>query len=178
MAWLGSQMSASLRLACSAEDLWQETLAHAWRDRQSHAWQGLPAFRGWLRGIAMHRLFEASKRMRTQKRGQGQAPASLSDELERSGGAWLPSLSTTPSRQVYRRERAQALQQALESLSADLRELVRMCLFEECSVAAAAQRLGLTESTAYRRLLRGAELFRASLARRLGDSSSRHESPT
>lgn len=162
IAWLGSLMGPALRAELAAEDLWQETLALAWRDRESHEWRGLPAFRAWLRGIARNRLHDAVEWFGTQKRGGGRRRLEL-DEL--AGGAAGAALlrSSTPSRAAMRGERARAMQRALESLPEEYRDLVRACLFEEASVPEAAAALGVPLSTAYRRLLRGSELFRAGL---------------
>lgn len=165
IGWLGSLMGSNLRQHVSPEDLWQDTLAMAWRDRQQHEWNGLSAFRAWLRGIARHRLHDAAEWFAARKRG-GTAPRmAVPDDV---ADAWLQA-STTPSRQVSRFERARALQSALEALPDEFRELVRQCLFEELPVPTVARALGIGESTAYRRLLRGAELFRARIRERLGE---------
>ena len=42
------RVGKALLARLAPEDVWQETLLHAWRDRAQCTWQGLPAFRRWL----------------------------------------------------------------------------------------------------------------------------------
>ena len=173
IALIASWMGPALRSSDSAEDIWQETLAMAWRDRESHEWRDLATFRAWLRGIARHRLQDSLDHKLAQKRGGGLRIESLSHDgvAERPADS-LPPVTATPSREAGRRERARLLLDALDGLPEEYRELIRACLFEELSVLAAAERLGLSESTAYRRFLKGSQLFRQRVAERLGSDDS------
>ena len=143
----------------------------AWRDRAAHQWRGMAAFRAWLRGIATNRIRDAAERVAAQKRGGGRKVETIWRDSQSSGNGILPAVTTTPSREAGRHERAKVLREALESLHDEYRDVVRMCLFEEMSVPTAAHQLGMAESTAYRRLLRGASLFRALVQQALGQST-------
>lgn len=160
IALIGSWMGADLRRNVAPEDIWQETLAMAWRDRHAHEWRSVGAFRGWLRAIARNRIHDTAERVSAKKRGGSRRTESISGSAGKSADEILPPITTTPSREAHRHERASALRAALDSLSDEYRDLVRMCLFEEMSVPAAAKLLCLADSTAYRRLFRGAEMFR------------------
>lgn len=171
IALIGSWMGRELSSQVAPEDVWQETLAMAWRDRTAHDWRGLPSFRAWLRGIAQNRIKDTVERLSAQKRGGGHRIDSISGDSRRSEDGILPPVTTTPSREAGRHERARVLREAIDSLSDEYRDLVRMCLFEEMSVPAAAKLLGVAESTAYRRLMAGASLLRAKVQSALGQGS-------
>ena len=122
---IGSAMSKRLREHCSPEDIWQETLTHAWRDRAQHRWTGLPAFRAWLFEIARNRIRESARTLATEKRGGGLRTARFSELATSSSAsisAGLPLDSQTPSRIVSVGEKDVAMQQAL------LWSLVRRCI--------------------------------------------------
>jgi RNA polymerase sigma-70 factor, ECF subfamily len=172
IALIGSWMGSTLRQSATPEDIWQETLALAWRDRAAHDWRGMSAFRAWLRGIATNRIRDTAERAAAQKRGGGQRLESFSNDSQRSDDGILPAITTTPSREAGRHERARVLREALESLDDEYRDLVRMCLFEEMSVPMAARQLGMADSTAYRRLMRGAAVFRARIREVLGPGTT------
>jgi RNA polymerase sigma factor (sigma-70 family) len=171
IALIGSWMGRPLSSQIAPEDLWQDTLAMAWRDRAAHDWRGMPAFRAWLRGIAQNRIKDTVERLSAQKRGGGHKIDSISGDSRRSEDGILPPVTTTPSREAGRHERARVLREAIDSLSDEYRDLVRMCLFEEMSVPMAAKLLSLADSTAYRRLLAGASMLRARVQSALGQGS-------
>ena len=45
---IGWRMSDALKKRMAPEDIWQETLLHAWRDRARFEWRGIKSFRVWL----------------------------------------------------------------------------------------------------------------------------------
>lgn len=170
---ISSWMGERLRRECTAEDVWQDTLAMAWRDRASHRWRGLRAFRSWLLGIARNRIHDSIDRMDAQKRGGGRRPSSLAAmtaESDSSVSDVLPPQTTTPSRVASELERARILQEALATLPAELETVVRLRLFEELSMREVAERAGIGLTTANERFFRGAALYQLELERRLGAS--------
>jgi len=173
--WLGQRA----RLEVSVEDVWQETLWMAWRDRHQHTWVNLSKYRGWLLGIARHRIHDLVRSLGRDKRG-GRTRTAQFSELggPETVGAYLPPQSTTPSRVASHLERARTLERALAVLDEPLREMVRLRLFEELSVQEAATLLEIPLSTAKERFVRGTQRYRAELQRQLGpDEDSRPESP-
>jgi RNA polymerase sigma factor (sigma-70 family) len=164
-AWLGQK----LRSHVAVEDIWQETLWCSWRDREQHQWRNLSAWRMWLLSIARNRVRDAGRTLGRTKRGGDLTTAPFSTLAEReSVSALLPPGSTTPSRVAGCRERARAMQQALDSLEPDLRAIVQLRLFEEVPMRDVAEQLGVPLSTAKERLLRGVTRYRHRLRQLLG----------
>lgn len=164
-----SRMSHSLKKKLSAEDVFQETLLHAWRDRRSVAWQGPRAFRSWLLSIADNRIRDLADREFAQKRG-GDAVivpfhhAGTGDATTKAGSESLAGMtSTTPSRVAIRREQAAAMSAALTALPEDVREVVRLRLFEQLTMEEIASRLGIGLSAARHRFRKGAEEYQTRL---------------
>jgi RNA polymerase sigma factor (sigma-70 family) len=150
--WMGDR----LRSACTADDLWQETLVHAWVDREQHEWRGAREYKSWLLGIARHRIHEATERLDAQKRGGGAATAAFSTLV--AGGdlsSLLPAGSTTPSRIASHHETAALMQSALASLSEELRDVIQLHLFEELPMERVAATLGIPATTAWYRFRKG-----------------------
>lgn len=163
------RMSAQLRARLSAEDLLQDTLLHLWRDRARIEWRGARAFRTLVLSMADNRIRDAADHEFALKRGGVTALG----EGSQSGSAAARSVagSTTPSRVAMAREQANAMQAALASLPDDVREVVRLRLFEELSTQEVADRLGLGLSATKHRFLRGAQLYREQLAGVLDSTS-------
>lgn len=153
-----SRMGPALLARMAVEDLWQETLLHAWRDRARHEWKGAAAFKGWLLSIAENRIRDALDREGAQKRGALKGPIEDSTPLE----DWAHT-SSTPSRHAAHREEAAVLWDALQSLPGDLREVLRLRVFEGAPPPVIAERLGLGLAAVKHRLRRGSELYRQRL---------------
>ena len=158
-AWLlvtiRARMSSAMQQRYEPEDVLQETLLHAWRDRARCRWQGVRAFRAWLLEIADNRLRDLAQHDGRVKRG-GRSDAALVQVPE----AALPPGTTTPGRLAAWREQAESMHAALTTLPDELREVVRLRLFDELPMEAVAARLGIGLSAAKHRLRKGAELFR------------------
>jgi RNA polymerase sigma factor (sigma-70 family) len=170
---IGSWISGEQKSRIAVEDIWQETLWLAWRDRQQHDWKGLGPYRGWLLGIARHRVADACRQAGRQKRGGVKAAAAFTDLAPDSVSGYLPPQSTTPSRIAGHRERAMVMERALQTLEPSLQQVVQLRLFEELPTREVAERLAIPLSTAKERLLRGVQRYRDLLAGLLrGDSIS------
>lgn len=157
---IDSRMSTMLRRRLSAEDIFQESLLHAWRDRRKCEWKGVRSFRSWLLTIIDNRIREAADYQSAQKRGGGQEPIAFSAMRSDSDeAAFGPAGSTTPSRLAIYQEQAAAMRAALERLPEEVREVVRLRLFEQLEIAEIAQQLTIGESAVRHRFRRGAELY-------------------
>jgi RNA polymerase sigma factor (sigma-70 family) len=165
--WMGER----LRSQCSAEDLWQETLVHAWVDRDQHEWQDVKVYKGWLLGIARNRIHEAVARLDAKKRGGEEQTATFSTLVNSAAGsqggrlsALLPAGSSTPSRIASHREAATLMRQALESVPEELQAVIQLYLFEELPMERVAAQLGIPTSTAWYRFKKGSAEYASRLA--------------
>ena len=158
---IDARMSAPLRRAHAPEDILQDALLHAWRDRSQCEWRGLRSFRSWLLSIIDNRIREAADRLSAAKRGGGleAAPAFPAMPSGASESAWGPVDSSTPSRVAIFREQAEAIRAALQQLPDDLRDVVRLRLFDQLTLEDIAERLGIGESAVRHRFRKGAEEY-------------------
>jgi RNA polymerase sigma-70 factor, ECF subfamily len=170
------RMGAGLREVQTAEDILQEALLHAWRDRARLEWRGIASFRSWLLTIIDHRLQDVADQNSAAKRSAGGPTVPLSVLVD--GGTTtspeldFPAGSTTPSKLASYREQAAAMHTALEGLPEELREVVRLRLFEQCPLEEIARRLDLGVEGVRHRFRKGSELYERRLRAALGSRSS------
>jgi RNA polymerase sigma factor (sigma-70 family) len=166
LALVERAMGPSARAICEPEDVWQETLAQAWRDRGQHAWTGTRGYRNWLLTIAKNRIKDMLRVAGAEKRGGGESAVTfgaLRGDASAGLSSLLPAGSVTPSRVASHNERAKMVLAALASLPADVEPVVRLHLLEETPMPQVAAELGLGLAQAWRRFRRGAEVYRATL---------------
>lgn len=159
-------MGPLLKDHCTPEDVWQETLALAWRDGAQHSWTGARAYRAWLITIANNRIKDLVRTLSREKRGAGERTllfSGIAVDEARSLSALLPAGSTTPSRIASAGEQARIMREALAQLPPELGDVVRLHLFEERTMEEAARELGITIDAAWYRFRKGAELYARSL---------------
>jgi RNA polymerase sigma factor (sigma-70 family) len=174
-----SRLGPGLKARMSAEDILQDALLHAWRDRWRCEWRGLKAFRCWLLTIIDNRIRDAADHHAALKRGGAPnravalaASGNSQDFGSASRGlAPEPAISTTPSRIAIHAEQAAAMRTALESLPDELREIVRLRLFEQRPIDDIAARLNIGSSAVRHRFHKGAEMYQRRLIAELGTRS-------
>ena len=186
-----SRMSERLRARYTAEDVLQESLLMAWRDRHRCVWKGTRAFRAWLVAIIENRIRDLADFESAQKRGGvgGVTGAGTGDSVELPSNlaaapatagathdgarpaAREPARSTTPSRSASHREQAAAMRRALADLPDDVRDVVRLRLFEKHSIEEIAGELKIGESAVRHRFRRGAALYQLRLMSVMGSQS-------
>lgn len=153
-----SRMSRNLLRRITPEDIWQESLMHAWRDRAQFVWNGPKPFRSWLLTIIDHRIHEAVVRESAQKRGGPDSPGEIPISnlaTDKDSQPPCPLSSTTPSRVAIYREQAEAMRAALEGLPDELRQVVQLRLFEQRTLEEVATDLGITLAAVRYRFARG-----------------------
>lgn len=163
---IDARLGPLLRGKLTAEDIWQETLMHAWRDRRACRWVGVAEFRRWLIGIAQHRIADAVDFFGAQRRASDRERTVPGPESV----AGTPELfrTTTPSRMAVHREQAEHMREALSDLPEEQRSVLRLRLFEGLTIEATARQLGLGISAARHRYRKAALAYRRGLFRRLG----------
>ena len=169
------KLSRPLAAQYAPEDIFQESLLHAWRDRHQCQWQGLRHFRAWLISIIDHRIHDAADRAGAQKRGGGSPLQSFREPGESTPGADVPVDSRTPSRIAMFKEQAAAMQEALTSLPSELTDVVRLRLFDQLPLDRIADRLGISVAAVRHRFRKGLEIYqrrlRTALVSRSGAAS-------
>lgn len=170
------RMGGALRRRHAPEDVYQEAILHAWRDRGRCEWRGVRAFRNWVLTIIDNRIRDLADREGAQKRGGSNGEVLASEIAWGNGvGVGFPvgMNTTSPSRVAVYREQALAMRDALEGLSEDVREVVRLRLFEQRTTGEIAVALGIGESAVRHRFRRGAEEYHRRLIATLAGSSTR-----
>jgi RNA polymerase sigma factor (sigma-70 family) len=111
-------------------------------------------FLSWLQTMARNEFRDAVRAGKTKKRGGGQPMLSLADGSH--SAAMPPAEISTPSQQAMRAEDEQQLQAALELLSDDHRQVIRLrCSPEKLTWAQIAQRMNRTEDAVKQLFRRG-----------------------
>jgi len=153
------------------EDVLQESLLRAWQGREKFQWKGLRAFRSWVLTIIDHCIADLADRATAMKRGGDRRKLSIDAGAARadcwkshgSAWSWLPAGSTTPSRVASYREQAGVMRAAIAELPEDVREVIRLRLFDQLELSEIAQRLNLTAATVRHRVRRGSVIYQARL---------------
>lgn len=161
------RVPASLRSTFSAEDLLQETFADVFRDIRQFRPGGAGSFSRWLETIADHRVLDAIRANRADKRGGGRAPVEASPRVDDSAVFTLLDIvavhERTPSRSAAGHEAIAAVQAAIGRLKPDYRDAIRMRYIEGLSVAETAAQMDRTERAVHKLCSRGLQKLRESL---------------
>jgi len=138
---LARRLPARLRRRVSVADVVQETCLVAYDRRDAFEDRGSGAFRNWILGIADNRMRDEIKRH------AGAAKRSTDREVtraQRPETAYLQAAQGTPSAVAAAAEQVARVQDAMQSLSEDHREVLRLALEEGLSLRECALRMGRT----------------------------------
>jgi RNA polymerase sigma-70 factor (ECF subfamily) len=139
-----SLLGAPLGLHLDASDLVQETYLEAHRDFARFAGASEAELMAWLRRALVRNLADQARRHGAQRRDAARRE-SLEELLDRSGAALHRALAASrpsPADQAERREEAVRLADAIESLPADYRDVIRLRHFEGLPFEEVARRMG------------------------------------
>lgn len=176
---IGERMGAVLRARLEPCDVWQEVLLLAWRDRGAFEWRGTASFRSWLLTIADHRIRDLLQYETAEKRGAAAPTLRIDAQARRDSGSSSsdgvfagPIASTTPSRVASLREEANAMRVALSGLDDEVRDVLRLRLFEERQIDEIARELGIGESAVRHRFRKGLEEYGRRLRAQIASRSA------
>jgi len=141
----------------TSEDVAQEVFVTAWRDLGTL--RNPASFLAWLRQLTRHRALDACRGRRRRDRPRG-------DE-----GALEAAVDPRPTAQdaLLDGERARALEQALDALPDDAREVIVLYYREGQSIEQVSRLLGLREDAAKKRLSRARAALRDDVLTRMAD---------
>lgn len=141
-----------VRNPSAAEDLLQETFLRVWN--RAEQWNGSGPLKAWLYRIATNL---ALNHLRTVRRRREQ-PLDIQDSWDEEDEedlvpAWMVDASTLgPEAAVQQAERQELVQQLVEGLPEEKREVFRLVHEMEMSMRDAADELGIPEGTVKSRL--------------------------
>jgi RNA polymerase sigma-70 factor (ECF subfamily) len=160
----GQEISPDLRAKGGASDLVQETLLDAFRDFthfQGHTEQELF---GWLRRILLNNVSNFARRYRDTAKRQTSAEVPL--DAGASSANWAQTLigsDSTPSAHAIADEQTQAVQNALERLPDDYRQIILLRYQSELPFEEIGHLMGRSANAAEKLWLRAIERLRQEL---------------
>jgi RNA polymerase sigma-70 factor (ECF subfamily) len=150
--------------AVSPEDVLQEVYRDVFERFSTLEQRNIGGFLRWLLRIADSRVIDCIRTLQAAKRGGGRAVLGLdADASAQALVEYLATASHTPSRSAARHEHADLLLSALERLSPDYRDVLRLRYLEGFSVAEVAARLGRSEFSVHKLCSRGLTRLRDEL---------------
>lgn len=167
LLFIESRMSEKLNLQHTPEDIYQEVLTRAWGERESVEWKGVRKFRAFVMLLIERVIVDLANYDGRLKRND---PNASNGETQQEGAraaenmmAELQAATASPSRAAIYRERAAAMQSALDRLPDEQRELLRRRIIEDQPLEEIAKAMGLGMGAVRHRLFRAAEAYAAAL---------------
>jgi RNA polymerase sigma-70 factor (ECF subfamily) len=153
--YVRARVGSHLRSRVDVEDVVQESFTKALQSLPAFAWRGEGSFLRWLKGIATNEILRIAKRER-RRNFISIEPADICSD------------ASSPSHRVRRKERFDRLQQALESLSPEYREVILLARIKGMRLAEIAKRMGRSPNAVAQVLGRALEKLKAEF----GDTES------
>ncbi len=162
----GRRLGVELRSKGGASDLVQQTFLDAQRQFERFQGGSEKELLAWLRQILLHNLAHFQRRYRATGKRDLSREAPLAGEASSTDGGAVPVAQTpTPSEQMVAREEAEAVQQALERLPEEHRQVLALRHQEQLTFEEIGQRLGRSTSGARALWLRAVELLNDELGK-------------
>lgn len=150
LAWIGGRLGPRLRAKVDAEDLLQETFVWALRSIKKVEWRGRDYFDQWLFSIAKHVILKEAARH------ERRPELILECEPAEDG----PS----PSHALRRDERFDRLQEAVDRLSPEYRQVIELARIHRVPVKEIAARMNRSADAISQLLLRALKKLRDTLS--------------
>ncbi|MBY0587259.1 sigma-70 family RNA polymerase sigma factor [bacterium] len=156
------QIGADLQGKVGASDLVQETFVEAQKGFERFQGTTEVEFLAWLSAILTNRFSNIARHHRlTQKRAIGR---NISDAAASIAIRQAMSDMLTPSTQLVAEEEKRRLHVALDSLPAEVREILLMRIWQRASFSEISTALGCSPEAARKRFLRAVEELQALLS--------------
>jgi RNA polymerase sigma-70 factor (ECF subfamily) len=156
------QIGADLQGKVGASDLVQETFVEAQKGFERFQGTTEVEFLAWLSAILTNRFSNIARHHRlTQKRAIGR---NISDAAASIAIRQAMSDMLTPSTQLVAEEEKRRLHVALDSLPAEVREILVMRIWQRASFAEISEALGCSVEAARKRFFRAVEELQALLS--------------
>jgi RNA polymerase sigma-70 factor (ECF subfamily) len=141
-----------LRRKVAPSDLVQQTFLEAQRDLMQFGGATERELLAWLRCILVHKLDNARQHYEAGKRQVGREEPGVNGQVPEA-----PGPGGSPSAQARARERAEAVERALQRLPEDARQAIALHLWQGQTFAQVGERLGRSEEAARKLYRRAAE---------------------
>ncbi|MCU0866359.1 MAG: sigma-70 family RNA polymerase sigma factor [Planctomycetes bacterium] len=167
-AFLRAQIDAEQRLHESVSDLVQSTCRELLAAGPEFDWQGEARFRSWLFTAALNKIRMRLRGLQTKKRAHHRDSGVSLGEVADARGA-----EQSPSQIAIGHEAADGLQQALDRLPVDHREVIALARLAGLPVPEVARVMGRTENAIRTLLSLALVALSAEMARLDGADDSR-----
>ncbi|MCA8965545.1 MAG: sigma-70 family RNA polymerase sigma factor [Planctomycetes bacterium] len=166
-AYVRQHMPPMLRAHESCSDIVSSVCREVLHAQDGFEYRGPEAFRGWLHEFARHKMQDRIRRWRTEKRDTRKEHELAADESLGAIAAFYQS-SMSPSGVAIRNEEVLLVEQALDRLPDEYREVIALCRIVGLSREEAGRRLGGKSAGAVRMLLSRALTALSTEMERLG----------
>lgn len=154
---------AALRTA-DLDDLVQEAYLEATRQFEHYSYQGPDSFFRWLATVVLHRLANLQRMAAAQKRDRRlERPLHGDDSTTSSDGVQPVDLGPGPRTIVVGAEAQARLERALQTLSADDRDVIVLARVQGLSLQEIADRMGRTRNAVALLLSRALRKLKAAM---------------
>lgn len=155
-AFVQARLELRIGAKLDVEEVLQETFVRGYESIGRFEGQTDGSFFGWLCGIAKHVVLKAARKARH------------SQPLEEARGT--PTDTASPSKLLRRNERFDRLQESLDSLKPEYREVLRLARIEGLKIKEIAERMDRSPNSVKHLIVRAL----AELKARFGDTESLH----
>ncbi len=164
---IGLRLDPALAARIDASDIVQDVLLEAHRRLQDYLLNPRLPFHLWLRHIARDHIIDAHRHERLAQRRsidrEQSLPVARADESSFDWAAQFFDQELTPASAAMKQEMERKVQQAIQQLENDDRDIILMRYVEQLSNQEVAASLGLTEAAASMRCLRAVRRLQALL---------------
>ncbi|MBN1835033.1 MAG: RNA polymerase sigma factor [Spirochaetales bacterium] len=153
---VASRLNAHIVFGVCVDDVYQETLLRAYQSIGRFEWRGKDSLFHWLGGIAENVILQVARK-RARERG-----TPLNEDV--------PVDQVSASRALGREERFRRLEESLDDLTSEHREVIMFVRVEGLTLAEAAKRMGRSPDAVKKLLYRALKNLKAAF----GETESLH----